>query len=69
MSTSSRPVWQHTIGRHGAPWTPDEARKEARRILGEVAEGSDPAGAKTAARKVATVWELCGLYWKFEAVN
>jgi hypothetical protein len=24
-----------TIGRHGAPWTPDSARDEARRLLGE----------------------------------
>ncbi len=54
----------HTIGRHGAPWTPDEARKEARRILGEVADGGDPAAAKTAARKAATVSELCDLYWR-----
>ncbi|HKN29186.1 MAG TPA: site-specific integrase [Roseiarcus sp.] len=54
----------HTIGRHGAPWTPDEARKEARRILGEVADGNDPAGAKTAARKAATVSDLCDLYWR-----
>ena len=23
-----------TIGRHGAPWTPDTAREEARRLLG-----------------------------------
>jgi hypothetical protein len=25
-----------TIGRHGAPWTPETARKEALRLLGEV---------------------------------
>ncbi|MDD2704960.1 MAG: integrase arm-type DNA-binding domain-containing protein, partial [Acidocella sp.] len=25
-----------TIGRHGAPWTPDSARDEARRRLGEI---------------------------------
>ena len=31
-----------TIGRHGAPWKPDTARDEARRILGEVARGEDP---------------------------
>src|ERR1700694_3071958 len=36
----------HTIGRHGAPWTPDTARDEAKRLLGSVAEGADPAGAK-----------------------
>src|SRR5215471_5344594 len=32
-----------TIGRHGAPWTPDSAREEARRLLGEVVKGVDPA--------------------------
>ena len=34
----------HTIGRHGAPWTPDIARNEALRVLGEVVKGYDPAG-------------------------
>src|SRR5262245_59461352 len=34
-----------TIGRHGAPWTPDTARREAQRLLGEVVRGTDP-GAK-----------------------
>jgi integrase len=52
----------HTIGRHGAPWTPDMARNEARRILGEVARGSDPAGQKQASRKAATVADLCDAY-------
>jgi integrase len=31
-----------SIGRHGAPWTPDTARNEARRLLGVVATGVDP---------------------------
>ena len=26
-----------TIGQHGAPWTPERAREEARRLLGDVA--------------------------------
>src|SRR5271166_421300 len=56
-----RQRWQ-TIGRHGAPWTPDEARDEARRILGEVAKGDDPAAAKKEKRKAATVAELCDDY-------
>ena len=34
----------HTIGRHGSPWTPEQARKEARRILGELAIGKNPRG-------------------------
>jgi hypothetical protein len=32
-----------TIGRHGSPWTPDTARREARRLLGLIASGKDPA--------------------------
>jgi integrase len=32
-----------SIGRHGSPWTPDTARKEARRLIGSVAAGTDPA--------------------------
>jgi integrase len=42
-----------TIGPHGSPWTPDTARKEARRLLGLVATGSDPADAKSAAALAA----------------
>ena len=38
----------HTIGRHGSPWTPEQARREARRILGEMTVGKSP----TAARRV-----------------
>jgi integrase len=51
-----------TIGRHGAPWTPDLARAEARRLLGEAAKGGDPAATKREARKAATVAELCDIY-------
>lgn len=51
-----------TIGRHGAPWTPELARAEARRILSEVAKGSDPAGEKQEVRKSETVAELCEAY-------
>jgi integrase len=56
-----------TIGRHGAPWTPDLARAEAKRLLGQVVKGDDPAGAKREARKAATVSDLCDIY--FEAVR
>src|SRR5271165_2309565 len=47
----------YTIGRHGAPWTPDTARDEARRLLGEVVRGDDPAAVKRAKRNAATVAE------------
>jgi integrase len=51
-----------TIGRHGAPWTPETAREEARRLLGDVARQRDPAAEKRAARNAQTVAELCDLY-------
>src|ERR1700730_1607217 len=56
-----RQRWQK-IGRHGAPWTPEKAREEAVRILGNVADGADPAADKMATRKAMTVAELCDLY-------
>ncbi|MDR3424810.1 MAG: tyrosine-type recombinase/integrase [Alphaproteobacteria bacterium] len=53
---------RYTIGRHGAPWTPDTAREEATRILGDVAKGKDPAADKKDTRQAKTVAELCDLY-------
>jgi integrase len=52
----------HTIGRHGAPWTPDTARDEAQRLLSEVVQGKDPAAQKLAKRRASTVAELCDEY-------
>jgi integrase len=52
----------HTIGRHGAPWTPEQARGEAKRLLGDVAHKGDPAAEKRAKRNAKTVEELCDLY-------
>ena len=60
-TAEGRTRW-HTIGRHGSPWTPDTAREEAQRLLGDVAGGSDPVADKQAKRKAATVAELCDLY-------
>jgi len=53
----------HTIGRHGSPWTVDEARKEARRLLVKVENGGDPAGEKAADRMAETVAQLCDDYF------
>ncbi len=47
-----------TVGRHGAPWTPSTARREARRLLGEVAGGSDPAEGRDVGRMALTVANL-----------
>jgi integrase len=60
-TAAGRQRW-HTIGRHGAPWTPDMARAAARRLLVEVASGADPAGQKQDERKAATVADLCDDY-------
>jgi integrase len=43
-----------TIGPHGSPWTPEKARKEAKRLLGLVAGGKDPAHERTLAALQAT---------------
>ena len=43
-----------TIGRHGAPWTPITARKEALKLLGQIAGGSDPAANRASDRKAET---------------
>jgi len=60
-TAEGRQRW-HTIGRHGAPWTPEQAREEARRLLGYVAQGADPAAEKQSKRRVVTVAELCERY-------
>ena len=60
-TAAGRQRW-HTIGRHGSPWTPDMAREEARRLLGEVVTGGDPGAEKQAARNAVTMAELCERY-------
>ena len=60
-TAEGRQRW-HTIGRHGSPWTPDTARKEAIRLMGSVAGGLDPAALKRAKRSAQSVAELCDLY-------
>ena len=51
-----------TIGRHGAPWVPDEARQKAKQLLGVVADGIDPAERREETRRDLTVSELCDLF-------
>ncbi len=51
-----------TIGKHGSPWTPEKARKEAVRLLGLIASDKDPAQARDEAKNDLTVTELCDLY-------
>ncbi|WP_342713496.1 hypothetical protein AAFG13_37980 [Bradyrhizobium sp. B124] len=40
------------MGPHGAPWTPDLARKEAKRLLGLVANDKDPVDDKASPRTI-----------------
>jgi integrase len=56
------PLRKLTIGTHGSPWTPDGARIEAKRLLGLVAGGADPAAVKTEHRKAETVDDLAGRF-------
>jgi integrase len=51
----------YSIGRHGA-LTPDQARSEARRILGNVAKGEDPAADRAAGRSATTIAELAAVF-------
>ncbi len=52
------PLRKLTIGRHGSPWTPETARREARRLLGAVAEGVDPAADRVARREAPAMADL-----------
>jgi integrase len=45
------PTRRVTIGRHGSPWTPTTARREALRLLGQVAAGTDPASEMQAKKR------------------
>jgi hypothetical protein len=49
------------IGTHGA-LTPEEARKEAKAVLGDVARGGDPAEERATRRNSLTVKDLCAQY-------
>ncbi|WP_130472111.1 site-specific integrase [Candidatus Magnetaquicoccus inordinatus] len=49
---------RYTIGQHGSPWTPDQARQEAVRLLGAVSEGKDPAESKAAEKSVPTIADV-----------
>ncbi len=61
-SGRSAPTRRFTIGAHGSPWTVDQARAEARKILGRAANGEDPAKEKQDAKNQITVAKLCDLY-------
>jgi len=52
-----------TLGRYPV-LSPEDARRQARRVLGEVARGEDPADKRRTVRNDMTVADLCDLYMK-----
>jgi hypothetical protein len=57
MRVGGRQRWL-TIGRHGSPWTPDNARREALGLLGLKAGGKDPATERDRQKGALTIAEL-----------
>jgi len=55
-----------TLGKHSEAFTPDEARAAARKVIGLVADGKDPAAARKAERMAGTVAALTA---EFEAAH
>jgi integrase len=53
----------HSIGRHGSPWTPDTARREALRLLGLIVSGTPiKAAAEPATAPAMTLGDLAERY-------
>ena len=51
-----------TIGRHGSPFSPDEAREKARAIAGQIADGVDVAAIREEKKNRINVAQLCDDY-------
>jgi integrase len=68
MRVGGRQRWI-TIGRHGSPWTPDSARREALRLLGLRAAGHDPATERDRQRVAVTIEELADRFLQEHAAQ
>ena len=58
----SAPKRRYTIGKHGSPWTPEAARAQAKKLLGKVEAGDDPAAERKSDRKIPIFSELIDNY-------
>ena len=56
------PLRKVTIGKHGSPWTPETAKTEAKRLLGQVVNGGDPSVDRATEKMATTIAELCDVY-------
>ncbi len=52
----------YTIGRLGSPWTPEMARDEAKKVLGRIANGENPAAERQNQKKASSVTEAFDLF-------
>lgn len=53
-----------TIGTHGSPWTAQTARAEAKRLIGSIAGGNDPATVRDLKRREPTLTDVLDRYLK-----
>jgi integrase len=51
-----------TIGAYGSPWTVETARRKVRRILGDIADGADPAAVRDSTKGAPVVADLAARY-------
>ena len=58
-----------TIGDHGAPWTPEAARKEAQRLWGAIRDGVDVAGIRDLKAGRSRVADLCARFLEEHAAQ
>jgi integrase len=58
-----------TIGEHGSPWTPDTARKEALRLLGNIHSGSAVQDLRRGRQVEPTIAELCDRFLNDYAIE
>jgi integrase len=53
---------RYTIGRHGSPWAPEEARERARTLLHAARDGKDPRAAVEQLRETPTLRQFAATY-------